>query len=243
MKSDKTLIVKGKRLDGRKADELRPVTITAGILKNADGSCELQFGETKIVAAVYGPKKVLPRRNEEANRAFLKVNYFMAAFSTSDRCRPGPNRRSTEISTVIKSALAPAIFLEKYPQTEITVHLAVTNANAGTRTAAINAAAVALIDAGIEMKDLVTSVAAGKVEGQVILDLMQDEDNFGQADLPIAILPRTDEVTLTQMDGDMTPAEIKQAYDMCIKACHDIAKVQREAIIEKYGKNGGVDND
>jgi len=243
MKSDKKLIVKGKRLDGRKADEMRPIKITAGVLKNADGSCELQFGETKIVAAVYGPKKVLPRRYEEANRAFLKVNYFMAAFSTSDRCRPGPNRRSTEISTVIKSALAPAIFLEKYPQTEITVHLAVTNANAGTRTSAINAATVALIDAGIEMRDMVTSIAAGKVEDQVILDLAQDEDNFGQADLPIAIMPRTDEIVLTQMDGDMTAAEVKQSYDMCIKACHEIAKIQRAAIVKKYGNEGGKENE
>ena len=242
-KSDTPLLIKGKRLDGRKMDEMRPIKIKAGVIKGADGSCELQFGETKILAAVYGPMKVLPRRNEEASRAFLNVNYFMAAFSTSDRCRPGPSRRSTEISHVIRRALVPAIYMEKYPQTEIRLILQVTNANAGTRTSALNAATVALIDAGIEMRDLVTSIAAGKIEDQIAVDLWQDEDNFGQADLPIAIMPTTEEITLLQMDGDLTKAELKKAIDMCIKSCKEIAKLQRKAIIESYSGKKGAKNE
>ena len=240
-KSDKPLIVKGKRLDGRTAEELRPFKIKAGIIKQADGSCELEFGETKVIAGVYGPKKVLPKHLEENTRAYLKVTYSMIPFSTSERNRPGPSRRSKEISKVIKDALAPAINLEKYPQTCIDIHIEITNANAGTRTSAINAATVALIDAGIEMRDVVASIAAGKVEDQVILDLFQDEDNFGQADLPIAMMPRTGEITLVQMDGDMTTNEIKKAIDMCEKACLKIAKVQRKAIIDEY-KNNEVKN-
>jgi exosome complex component RRP41 len=235
-KSDKPLIVKGKRLDGRTAEEIRPISFKAGVIKNADGSCEFTCGETKAIAAVYGPKKVLPKHLEDSTRAYLKVHYNMAAFSTSDRCRPGPSRRSKEISKVIKDALIPAILMEKYPQTAIHVFIEIVNANAGTRTAAINAAAVALVDAGIEMRDIVTSVAAGKVENQVIVDLFQDEDNFGQADLPIAIMPRTEEITLLQMDGDLSPTELKTALNMCIKAAKTIAKAQRDAIITKYKK-------
>ena len=234
MKSDIPLLVKGKRLDGRTLDEVRPIKIKAGIIKQADGSCELEFGETKVIAAVYGPKKVLPKHLEENDRAYLKVYYYMAAFSTSERNRPGPSRRSKEISKVIRDALAPAIILEKYPQTSIHIYLEITNANAGTRTAAINAAAVALVDAGIEMRDMVTSVAAGKFENQVAIDLFQDEDNFGQADLPIAIMPRTGEITLLQMDGHLTPAELKTALEMARKACMQIYKAQRAAIITKY---------
>jgi len=233
-KSDKPLLVKGKRLDGRAFDEMRKIKITAGIIPQADGSCELEFGETKVIAAVYGPKKVLPKHLEEATRAYLNVVYDMAAFSTSERNRPGPSRRSKEISKVIKDALSPAILLEKYPQTNIDVFLEIINANAGTRTAAINAASVALADAGIEMRDLVASVAAGKIEGEVVLDLFQDEDNFGQADLPIATLPSTGEITLLQFDGDMTRDEVKKAIQMCKKACVTIAKEQRKAIINRY---------
>ncbi len=233
-KSDKPLLNKGQRLDGRAFDELRPIKIKAGVIKQADGSCELEFGETKVLAAVYGPKKVLPKHLEKSDKAYLSVYYYMAAFSTSERNRPGPSRRSKEISKVIKDSLAPAIHLEKYPQTNISIFIQITNANAGTRTAAINAASVALVDAGIEMKDIVTSVAAGKIENKVVLDLFQDEDNFGQADLPIAIMPRTKEITLLQMDGDMTPEEVDKAIEISIKSCKDIAKLQRQAIITKY---------
>ena len=110
-KSDKPLLIKGKRLDGRALDEMRKIKIKAGIIPQADGSCELEIGETKVVAAVYGPKKVLPKHLEEATRAYLNVVYDMASFSTSERNRPGPSRRSKEISKVIKDALSPAIIL------------------------------------------------------------------------------------------------------------------------------------
>jgi exosome complex component RRP41 len=233
-KSDKPLIVKGKRLDGRAFDEVRDMKIKARVIPQADGSCELEIGETKVIAAVYGPKKVLPKHKEEATRAHLNVIYSMDAFSTSERCRPGPSRRSKEISKVMNEALAPAIILEKYPLTAINVFVNIINANAGTRTAAINAVSVALADAGIEMRDLVASVAAGKIDGEIVVDLFQDEDNFGDGDLPIAILPRSGEITLLQFDGDMTSAEVKKAISMCKKACLKIAEMQRKAIVDAY---------
>lgn len=235
-KSSKALLVNGKRLDGRTPNEIRPLKIKAGVIKQADGSCELQLGETKVIAAVYGPKKVLPKHLEESDRVYLKVYYDMAAFSTSERNRPGPTRRSREISKVIHDALAPAIMMEKYPQTSIHIFMEIINANAGTRTAAINAAAVALVDAGIEMRDFISSIAAGKIDNEIVIDLFQDEDNFGQADMPIAIMPRTGEITLLQMDGKMSYDEVKKALDMCIKACKKISKAQRNAILQKYSQ-------
>ena len=62
------LIVKGKRLDGRKVDELRPTKIRAGIIKNAEGSAEIIMGETKVIAAVYGPREVVPRHKTKEDR-------------------------------------------------------------------------------------------------------------------------------------------------------------------------------
>jgi len=228
------LIVNGKRLDGRKFDELRELKVKAGIIPNADGSAEVTLGETKVVAAVYGPREVLPRHLSEPDRAYLNVIYTMISFSTSERVRPGPSRRSVEISKVIKDALAPAIFLEKYPKTKIDVYLEVTNANAGTRTAAINAASVALADAGIEMRDLVASVAAGKADGELLLDLFEPEDNFGEADMPFAMMPRTKEITLLQMDGELSKDEIMRLVEMNTKACEQIYEAQKAALKEKF---------
>ncbi len=234
------LIVKGKRLDGRALDELRPIQIKAGVIKNADGSAMIMQGETKIVVAVYGPREVFPKHFARADRAHLNCVYDMAAFSTPERARPGPSRRSVEISKVIRDSLAPAIFLEKYPKTAIDVFIEVTNANAGTRVAAICAASVALADAGIEMRDIVTAVASGKVDGQLALDLFELEDNYGEADMPLAIMPRTGEITLLQMDGDITKDEAAKLIEMSMNACQKIYELQKRALRDRYATEGAA---
>jgi len=239
------LIVNGKRLDGRKFDELRPIKIKAGVIPNADGSSMIEQGETKIVCAVYGPREVFPRHLSEADKAYLNCVYTMVSFSTPERARPGPSRRSVEISKIIKDALSPAIFLERYPKTKIDVYMDVTNANAGTRCSAIVAASVALADAGIDMRDLVTAVASGKADGHLVLDMFQPEDNFGEADMPLAVMPRTNEITLLQMDGELTKEEIKKLIEMNIKACKEIYEIQKAALREKYEneKNAEVEGE
>lgn len=237
-KSDIKLIKDGKRLDGRKPDELRKVVIKAGVLDNADGSCYLEWGENKVVAGVYGPKECLPRHMASPYKAVLKYRYNMAPFSVDDRKRPGPDRRSVEISKISAEALSRVILLENFPETMIEVYVEVLQANAGTRCAALTAASVAVADAGLPMKDMIVSCAAGKIDDTVVLDLGKKEDNFGQADLPIAILPRSEEIVLLQMDGDLSQKEFHQAADMAIKASKQIYEIQKNALKEKY-KEGG----
>ncbi len=230
----KQMVIKGKRLDGRKLDELRPVSIEVGVIPNADGSCRLRIGGTEVIVGVYGPREMFPRRLQEDDRAHINCIYDMAAFATSERCRPGPSRRSKEISEIMAKALAPAIMLEKYPRTGIDVYALVSNANAGTRCAAISAAAVALADAGIEMRDLVAAAASGKFDDKIGMDLFNVEDNYGQGDVPLAIMPNSKQITLLQMDGDMTPAEFKQCLEYNFKACKEIYEKQVAALKEKY---------
>ena len=230
-------IVKGKRLDGRKLDELRKTEIEVGVIPNANGSCRLKMGGTEVLAAVYGPRAVVPKHKTIGDRAYLKCYYDMASFSTTERNRPGPSRRSKEISLVMTGALAPSIMLKKYPKTEIDVYTIVSNSDAGTRCVAISAAAVALADAGIEMRDVVAAVATGKIDGKLALDLSNVEDNFGEADLPVTIMPHTQEVTHLQMDGDFSNAEFEKALDMAIKGCLELSKKQKAALKSKYGGN------
>jgi exosome complex component RRP41 len=195
-------IVKGKRLDGRAPDELRPIKIEAGVLKRADGSAYVEWGGNKAIAACYGPREVHPRHVAKPDKAVLRINYNMAPFSVSDRKRPGPDRRSVEISKVTSEALEPVVFTSLYPNTAIDVFIEILQAAAGTRCTGIAAASVALADAGIPMKDLVPACAAGKVGGEIVVDLFDIEDNYGEADLPMAIVPRTGEISLLQMDGN-----------------------------------------
>ncbi|KYK21468.1 exonuclease [Thermoplasmatales archaeon SG8-52-4] len=233
------LFENGKRIDGRKPDELRKIKIEAGVLHRAEGSCYLEWGGNKVIAAVYGPREAIPRHTQNPLRAIVNARYNMAAFSVDDRKRPGPDRRSREISKVISEALENVILLERFPRASIDVNIEVLDAEAGTRCAGLTAAGVALVDAGIPMKDIPVACAAGKIEDQVVLDLGKDEDNFGNADLPIAISPRTGEVLLLQMDGHLTLAEFDQALDLAIKGCHIVSDIQKKAIMDKYQSTQG----
>jgi exosome complex component RRP41 len=225
---------KGRRLDGRQADELRPIKIQANVLKRADGSAYLEWGKNKILAAVYGPREVHPRHLQEPTKAIVQCKYNMAAFSVGDRKRPGPDRRSTEISKVLSEALDYIIFTEQFPRTTVDVYIEILQANAGTRCSGLTAASVALADAGIPMRDMIASCAFGKVEDTIVLDLCKEEDNNGQADVPIAIVPRTEEIVLLQMDGHLTHEEFDSGLAMAVSACKHIYTLQREAIKERY---------
>jgi len=238
--SDLELVNKdGIRLDGRTVGELRPVKIEAGVLKNADGSAYLEVGKNKVMAAVYGPRECHPRHLQNPTKAIIQVKYNMMAFSVGDRKRPGPDRRSVEISKIIAEALEAVVLTELYPRASIDVYIEIMEANAGTRCAGLTAASVALADAGIPMRDIVPAVAVGKADGHVLLDLQKEEDNFGQADLPIAIIPKTDEIVLMQMDGHMTREEIDKGVKMAVAACHELYKVQKDALKRRYSVDAG----
>ncbi|AFV24930.1 ribosomal RNA-processing protein RRP41/SKI6 [Methanolobus psychrophilus R15] len=232
-KPEKFIDENGLRLDGRQINEMRQMKIKIGVLSRADGSCYLEWGNNKILVAVYGPRELHPRRLQKADSALIRYRYNMAAFSVEDRIRPGPSRRSIEISKVSREAFEPVIMTHLYPGAVIDVFAEVLQADAGTRTAAINAASIALADAGIPMKSLVSACAVGKVDGQLVLDLNKAEDNYGQADLPVA-MTQDGEITLLQMDGNLTQEEFKRALEMCKEGCRQIMEMQKEALRNKF---------
>lgn len=233
-KSETPLIVKGKRLDGRKFDELRPISIEAGVLQRADGSCYLEWGKNKVMAAVYGPRELHPKHRQENTQAVIRCRYNMAPFSVDDRKRPGPDRRSMEISKVIREAFERVVFLNRFPTSGIDVFMEILQADAGTRIAALAAGAVALADAGIPMRDLVAGCAAGKVDGEVVVDLDQPEDNFGEGDMPLAYVPSKDEIVLLQLDGEFTKQEFEKAKKMALEGAKKVYELQKKALKDKY---------
>ena len=224
----------GRRIDGRRLDELRPIRITAGALRQADGSAFVEWGDNKVMAAVYSPREVHPRHLQVHDKASIQCRYNMAAFSVEERKRPGLDRRSQEISKVIAEAFDSVVFCEEFPRTSIDVYIEILQANAGTRCAGIVAASVALADAGIPMVDLVPAVAAGKVAGQIALDLKKEEDNFGEADLPMALVPQSGRLVLLQMEGHLNREELSQALDLGTKGCREIYEKMKEALRVRY---------
>ena len=224
-----------KRPDGRKEDELREMKAKVGIIPNADGSAMYQSGNTIAIAAVYGPKKMHPQHKQDPKRGVLRCTYNMNSFSVSERIRPGPSRRSTEISKIIEWSLEPVLDLDRFPNTVIDVFIELVQTDAGTRCAGITAAAMALADAGIPMKDLITAVSVGKAGGKLVTDLNYLEDSEeGGVDLPLAMSTRTGQVTLLQMDGILSKEELKELLALGKKASEKIKEVQVKALLDKF---------
>ncbi len=224
----------GKRLDGREKNELRPIKLEVGVLKNADGSAYLEWGNNKIFAAVFGPREVHPHHLAKPERGILRVFYRMATYSVFDRKRPAPGRREKEISMIISNCIEPVLFLELYPGTCFEIYIEVIDADGGTRCASTTVAALALADAGVPMKSLVTSVAVGKIDGELVVDLSGIEDKAGDGDLPIAITWFNDEISLLQFDGDMNLEQFDESLRLAKDAASQIYEMQLAALKKKY---------
>jgi len=224
----------GKRLDGRDKHELRPIKMEVGVLENADGSAYLEWGNNKIYAAVYGPREVHPHHLAKPDRGILRVFYRMSTFSVFERKRPAPGRREKEISMVITDCLKPVLFLELYPGTSFEVFINVMDADGGTRCACTTVAALALADAGIPMRSLVSAVAMGKIDGELITDLSGIEDKAGEADLPCAMTWFNEEMSLLQFDGSMDLKEFSESLTLAKDALTKIHEIQLETLKKKY---------
>jgi exosome complex component RRP41 len=158
----------------------------------------------------------------------------MSPFSTDTRKSPAPSRRETEISKVIREALEPALILEDYPRAAIDVFIEVLQADGGSRCAGITAASVALADAGINMRDMVSACAAGKVDDKIVIDINDTEDKEGGADMPVAFMPNLKKITLLQLDGELTPEQFTTCLDEGIRGCMKVYEIQRSSLMEKY---------
>ena len=222
-----------KRPDGRKVDEMRKMKAKVGIVPNADGSAMFSFGDTIAIAAVYGPRKMHPQHSQDPEKGTLRCNYGMLSFSVSDRIRPGPSRRGMEISKITEWALEPVLMIGRYPNMVIDVHINILQANASTRCAGINAAALALAHAGIPMREMVSSVSIGKLDKQLVVDVNKDEEDWeegeGATDIPIT-MTQDGMITHIQLDGKITSKELKEAIELARKATKEVYEVQKKAL-------------
>lgn len=222
------------RKDGREAGQLREIQMKLDVVTAANGSAEVRFGKTVALASAYGPKGLFPRHLQESEACRLRVRYNMAPFSVDERKSPGPDRRSVELSKVVRLAIEPTIFLEEFPRATIDGFIEIIQADGSTRVTGINALSLALASAGIPMRDLVTACSVGKIDDTLIVDLNGEEDNNSQADMAVAMLPTRNIVTLLQMDGILTKEEIMKLLNMAKACCVKLYEMQRNALKEKY---------
>ncbi len=230
-----------KRLDGRSLDELRPIKIELGIAKNADGSCYLEWGKNIVVATVNGPRPVFPKHLADPTKAIIDYKYRMASFSVSERKSPVPGKRDKEISLVSGHALEAAVMVDQFPNTMIDVNVLIFSADAGTRVAALTAASLAVAEAGLPMKGLISAVAAGRANGALVLDLdKEDEDTEDAVDMACAFLMPQQELALLQMDGFVDKKDCSKILETALKGAEKIYEIQKKALVEKYPMEGDI---
>ena len=225
-----------KRFDGRKFNELRPITAKVGVVPSADGSAMYQSGKTRAVAVVRGPRLLHPKHMENPQRGILRVTYQMMSFSVWDRIKPGNSRRGQEISKVSEWALNEVVNLDAFPNSVVDVIIQIPQADAGTRVAGLNAAAMALAQAGVPMSEMVCAVAVGKMDRTLVVDVDKEEEDFhegeGPTDVPICMTSRSNKIALLQLDGKISVPELRELVKMAREGCKKINEIQIKALRE-----------
>ncbi|XP_064410076.1 exosome complex component RRP41 [Latimeria chalumnae] len=224
----------GYRVDGRKAGELRKIQARMGVFAQADGSAYLEQGNTKALAVVYGPHEIRRSRSKALHdRALVNCQYSMATFSTGERKRrPHGDRKSSEMTLHLKQTFEAAILTKLYPRSQIDIYVQILQSDGGNYCACVNAATLAIIDAGIPMRDYVCACSAGFIEDTPLVDLSYIEESAGGPQLALALLPKSDQIALLEMNARLHEDHLEKVVDAAAKACRDVYSVLDRVVRE-----------
>jgi ribonuclease PH len=241
------------RVDGRVPDQIRPVTMTPGFMPNAEGSCLIEFGDTKVICTATLEDSV-PRWMMGRGTGWLTAEYSMLPRSTSERVqrevnKGRPSGRTQEIQRLIGRSLRAVADMKAMGERTIWLDCDVLQADGGTRTASITGAYVAtalaferLRERG-EMKaspliDSVSAISVGIIGGTPCVDLNYAEDSTAQVDMNVVMTGagKLVEVQGTAEDGAFDRSELDTMLDLATKAIVDITAMQEEVIASARGK-------
>jgi len=229
------------RPDGRKPDQLRPVTIAIGVSKFAEGSAEISFGDTKVLCLATLQDSV-PKFLEGKGTGWITAEYAMLPRSTPERSQREsiagrPGGRTFEIQRLVGRALRAAIDLKALGSRSIVVDCEVLQADGGTRTAAITGGFVALAHAvrKINPSPIVRSVAAvsaGYVKGELMLDLAYAEDSIADADVNVVATSQGEliEVQGTAEGRPFSRADFDRVLALSMDGIARLIAAQRSAL-------------
>ncbi|VDD92412.1 unnamed protein product [Enterobius vermicularis] len=193
----------GFRRDGRKPDQIRNINYKLGVYSQADGSAYLEVGSTKVLCAVYGPHECRHHGRMNEDKCLISCQYSMATFSTNDRKdRPRGDRKAIEFARLMENAFESAILTENYPRSQIDIFCELLQADGSHLAACVNAATLALVDAGIPMRGLVVAAStACDVGGVPCVDVNSREETRVAPRLTIATISGKNEIVLTELQN------------------------------------------
>lgn len=228
------------RNDGRKVDELRPITFTKNFTRNALGSVLVEFGNTKVITTASVEHSKPKWMEKEDTRGWLTAEYSLLPSSTSTRCtreRAKVSGRTHEIQRLIGRSLRACLDLTKMPDLTITIDADVIQADGGTRTASICGGFVALqiaVEKLIKEGTLtenpivepIAAISAGIVDGQVMVDLNYQEDSSAQVDSNV-VLTKSGKIIEFQTTAEGEPYEEENLIQIFKLTKQSIEKIIR----------------
>ncbi|HEX2227992.1 MAG TPA: ribonuclease PH [Candidatus Binatia bacterium] len=235
------------RSDGRKPNQLRPLSITAGYIKTADGSVLIEMGDTKVICTAKLEDRVPPfLRN--SGKGWITAEYGMLPGSSQVRigresARGKIGGRTHEIQRLIGRSLRAVADLKSLGERSVWIDCDVIQADGGTRTASITGAYVALTEAvrrwlerGIvssnPIKDAVAAVSIGMVDGKVLLDLCYEEDSKAEVDMNFVMTGsgRFIEVQGTAETAPFTRRQMERMSEIAQQGIKELIKAQKKVI-------------
>ena len=211
-----------------------------GGFAQADGSAYLECGLTKVKAYVFGPTHAKRRAASGTEKASIVAEYMTATFGTVDRKRKSKgDRQSQERGLWIQRVFEDAILTEQFPRSQIEIYVEILQQDGSPVSTAINAVTLALIDAGIPMRDMVVSTTVGAIDNKTILvDLnhAESEKAAGAAQLVMAVYSRSFQLILCECESKLPVSSFELAYEIGQEACKSAALTLRSFTVENAHK-------
>ncbi|CAM6098599.1 unnamed protein product [Calypogeia fissa] len=221
----------GLRLDSRQPRLVRPAFLRIGAVSAAAGSAYAEFGSTKVIVSVYGP------RESKKAQAFsdigrLNCDVKFTSFATDSRGRAGQEVGEKEYSVLLYKALECAVDLHSFPKTTVDVFALIIQSDGGDLPAVITCASLALADAGIVMYDLVGAISGSVVGRELLLDSTSEEERNQDGSVLVAAMTSRNEITQVAFTGEWSSTSANEALEICMDACKKLGDVMRACLKE-----------
>eukprot|EP01065_Artemidia_motanka_P043671 TRINITY_DN608_c1_g1_i2.p1 TRINITY_DN608_c1_g1~~TRINITY_DN608_c1_g1_i2.p1 ORF type:complete len:263 (+),score=47.78 TRINITY_DN608_c1_g1_i2:84-872(+) len=232
----------GKRSDGRSALQQQLPTLKAGVFGNAKGSSFAEAGDTRVMCAVYGPRQITTDFDELCR---IRVTWTVCSFAEQQYNdaphhydRLTPEDRSKVL--LVEQALSNTVLTDQYPKTVIDVHFVIAQRGAAVLPLAIVAGGLALADAGIALRDVVTAAHASccKTDGgehtPIIDPTVAERAQCGNS-VVVAYLAASERVVAVSHEGAVPASAAESAVKLCVSACTALRPVLRKTLSERHG--------
>ena len=229
------------RPDGRKPNQLRSIKVTKNYMKNAEGSCLIEFGQTKVICTA-SVEEGVPPFLKGSGKGWVTAEYGMLPRSCGQRIRREKSSgRTEEIQRLVGRSLRAVVDMTKIGERTIRIDCDVLQGDGGTRTASITGGFIALADAilwmkkqkmiaTLPLKNFIAAISVGIFQGVPVLDLNYAEDSKADVDMNIVMLGQGDfvEVQGTGEGGSFSEPQMMSLVKLAKKGIKELLAIQKK---------------